>query len=62
MLLGERRRVVEVNEIVGDAGMARLAQEDRLKDGGSLELKYGFDVGIPCRRADQVRRAASAHR
>jgi hypothetical protein len=37
-LIGNRRIVVEVNQIVRDAGMLRLANKDGLKNRGSLEL------------------------
>src|SRR5262249_53027258 len=44
--LSERRRVVEMNEIVCDAGMARLATEDRLENRCSLELhRIGLIAG-----------------
>jgi hypothetical protein len=37
-LLGDRRVVVEMDQIVSDTGMARLAPEDWLQDGGPFEL------------------------
>ena len=36
--LGDRRIVVKVDQIVGDAGMLGLALEDRLQDGRAFEL------------------------
>jgi hypothetical protein len=36
--LGDRRIVVEVDQIVGDARMPGLALEDRLQDGRAFEL------------------------
>jgi len=37
-LLGDRRIVVKVDQIVGDARMLGLALEDRLQDGRAFEL------------------------
>jgi len=37
-LIGDGRIVVEVDQIVGDAGMLGLALEDGLQDGRALEL------------------------
>jgi hypothetical protein len=42
-LLGDRRVIVEVDQIVGDAGMLRLALEDRLQDRRAFEL---VDIGL----------------
>ena len=52
-LLGDRRIVVEVNEIVRDAGMLRLALGDRLEDCRALEL---VGVGLVGRRGRCVER------
>ena len=49
--LCQRRRVVEMDQIMRDAGMARLAQEDGLEDGGSLELHR---VGLVARRGRDI--------
>src|SRR5262249_46946619 len=49
--LRQGRRVVEMDQIVGDAGMARLAQEDRLEDRGALELHR---IGLVARRGRDV--------
>jgi hypothetical protein len=37
-LLCDRRIVIEVDQIMRDAGMPRLALEDRLQDSSALEL------------------------
>src|SRR5437667_8903148 len=49
--LRQGRRVVEMDQIVGDAGMARLAQEDRLEDRSALELHR---IGLVVRRGRDV--------
>ena len=49
--LRQRRRVVEMDQIVGDAGMPRLALEDRLEDRGALELHR---IGLVARRGRDV--------
>src|ERR1700754_3050105 len=36
--VGDRRIVVEMNQILSDAGMHRLPLPDRLQNGGALEL------------------------
>jgi hypothetical protein len=50
--LRQRRRVVEMDQIVGDAGMTWLALEDRLKDRGALELHR---IGLIARRSRDVK-------
>src|SRR6516164_1061873 len=49
--LRQGRRVVEMDQVVGDAGMARLAQEDRLEDRGALELHR---IGLVARRGRDI--------
>src|SRR5205807_5566023 len=50
--LGDRRIVVEVDQIVCDTGMLRLALEDRLEDRGALELvrseEHTSELQSPC--------------
>ena len=46
-LLGDRRIVVEMDQVVRDAGMLRLALKDRLQDRRSLELVGIGLVGRP---------------
>jgi hypothetical protein len=50
-LLGDRRVVVEVDQVVRDAGMAGLALEDRLQDRGTLEL---VGIALVARRGGDV--------
>ena len=51
--LGERRIVVEMDEVMGDARMLRLALEDRLEDGCSFEL---VGIGLVIGRGRDVQR------
>ena len=51
--LGDRRIVVEMDQIVRDAGMLRLALEDRLQDRRAFEL---VGVGLVGRRGRRVER------
>ena len=51
-LLGERRIVVEVDQVVRDAGMLRQALGDRLEDRGALGL---LRVGLVVRLGRGVR-------
>ena len=51
--MGESRRVVQMDQVVGNAGMPRLAAEDRLEDGGALEL---IGVGLVVGRSRDVER------
>ena len=51
--LGDRRIVVEVDQIVRDAGMLRLAFADRLQDRRALEL---VGIGLVGRRSRGVER------
>ena len=51
--LGDRRVVIEVDQVVGDAGMLRLPLEDRLEDGRPLEL---VGVALVGRRGRRVQR------
>ena len=50
-LIGDRRIVVEVDQIMRNAGMVRLALEDRLEDRRALEL---LGVGLVARRGRNV--------
>ena len=52
-LLGDRRIVIEVDQVVRDAGMARLPLEDRLEDFRALEL---IGVGLVGRRGADIER------
>ena len=52
-LLGDRRIVVEMDQVVRDAGMLRLALEDRLQDRRALEL---VGVGLVGGRSRGVER------
>ena len=49
--LRQGRRVVEMDQIVRDAGMARLALEDRLEDRRALELHR---IGLIARRGGDI--------
>ncbi len=55
-LLGDRRIVVAVDQVVGDAGMVRMCLEQRFEYRGGLELVGVVLVGgIEIRRGDQRR-------
>ena len=49
--LRQCRRIVEMDQVVGDAGMARLTQKDRLENGRALELHR---IGLIARRCRHI--------
>src|SRR5262249_30896207 len=51
-LLGQRRRIVAVNEVMRDAGMIGHLGADRLENGGGLALICGGLVGGERRRLE----------
>src|SRR5215211_365404 len=54
-LFRESGRVIEVNEVMRDAGMPRLPREDRLQQRRALEL---IGIGLVSRRGRYIERDA----
>ena len=57
-LIRDRRIIVGVNQVMSDAGVIRLALEDRLQDRCGLEL---VRIGLVCRRRCHVQRQGIIH-